>query len=85
MRKWIDIVDSSYGIQFLDKIFVESMEFDKKDFSRGQFGQPVFNNDIFIGVEYPTVENEIAGGKVRCGYVAGETIKKDVLKAILRL
>ncbi|MGA7722558.1 MAG: hypothetical protein WCA84_15410 [Ignavibacteriaceae bacterium] len=81
MRKWIDIVDSSYGIQFLDKIFVESMEFDKKDFSRGQFGQPVFNNDIFIGVEYPTVENEIAGGKVRCGYVAGETIKKDVFKS----
>jgi hypothetical protein len=77
MRKWVDIADSSDGIQFLDKIYVESMTFDKKEFSRGQFGQPVFDNDIFLGVEYPTVENEINGNKVKCGYVVGETIKKN--------
>jgi hypothetical protein len=81
MRKWIDVMDSSYGMQFLDKIYVESMTFDKKDFSRGQFGQPVFDDDIFIGVEYPTVENEMNGNKVRCGYVVGETIKKDAFKS----
>ncbi|MDR3628525.1 MAG: alpha-galactosidase [Ignavibacteriaceae bacterium] len=77
MRKWIEVSDSSYGVQFLDKIYVESMTFSIKDFSRAQFGQPVFNKDIFLGVEYPTVFNEIDGNKVRCGYVVGENIKKD--------
>jgi len=77
LRKWIEVADSSAGIQFLDKIYVESMTFDNKDFSHGQFGQPVFDNDIFLGVEYPTVENKIAGNKVMIGYVVGKEIKKD--------
>ena len=77
LRKWIEISDTSYGVQFLDRIYVESLTFQDKDFSRGQFGQPVFNNDLFLGVEYPTVENEISGNKLRIGYVVGEDIKKD--------
>ncbi len=77
LRKWIEVADSSDGIQFLDRIYVESMTFDEKDFSHGQFGQPVLNGDIFLGVEYPTVENEINGSKIRIGYVVGKEIKKD--------
>ena len=76
-RKWIEVSDSSYGVQFLDRIYVESLTFEKSDFSRGQFGQPVFNNDLFLGVEYPTVENKISGNKVRIGYVVGKEIKKN--------
>ena len=76
LRKWIAVADSSYGIQFLDRMYVESMTFDSSDFSRGQFGQPVFNNDLFLGVEYPTVKNKIAGNRVRIGYVVGKEIKK---------
>ncbi len=77
MRKWIEVSDSSYGIQFLDRIYVESMTLSNNDFSRGQFGQPVFNNDLFLGVEYPTVENKIDSNKVRIGYVVGKEIKKQ--------
>ena len=77
LRKWIEVADSSEGIQFLDKIYVESMTFGDKDFSHGKFGQPVLNDDIFLGVEYPTVENEITEGKVRIGYVVGKEIKKS--------
>ena len=77
MRKWIELSDSSYGIQFLDRIYVESMTLDNADFSHGQFGQPVFDNDIFMGVEYPTVENEISGKSIRIGYVVGREIKKE--------
>ncbi len=76
LRKWIDVADSSYGIQFLDRMYVESMTFEGNDFSRGQFGQPVFDNDLFLGVEYPTVENKLSGNRVRIGYVVGEKIKK---------
>jgi len=76
LRKWIAVADSSYGIQFLDRMYVESMTFDGNDFSRGQFGQPVFNNDLFLGVEYPTVENKLNGNRVRIVYVVGKEIKK---------
>ncbi len=76
MRKWITFSDSSYGIQFLDRIYVVSMTFKNTDFSRGQFGQPVFDNDIFMGVEYPTVVNHIRGNSVRIGYVVGREIGK---------
>jgi len=77
LRKWVQIVDTSEGIQFLDKIYIESITFDNKDFSHGQFGQPVFDDDIFLGVEYPTVENKIVGTKVMMGYVVGKEIKKE--------
>ena len=77
LRKWIEVADSSYGIQFLDRMYVESMTISNHDYSRGQFGQPVFNNDLFLGVEYPTVENKIDGNKVRIGYVVGKEIKKN--------
>jgi hypothetical protein len=77
LRKWIEISDSSYGIQFLDRISVESMTFDRADFSNGAFGQPVLNGDIFLGIEYPTVENSIDKKSVRMGYVVGQEIKKE--------
>ena len=77
MRKWIELSDSSYGIQFLDRIDVESMTFENPQFSDGSFGQPVLNGDIFLGVEYPTVENEITNASVQIGYVVGATIKKE--------
>ncbi|MGC8595549.1 MAG: hypothetical protein ACP5MI_08095 [Candidatus Kryptoniota bacterium] len=73
-RKWIGISDSSYGLQFLDRLYVESIKFDRAEFSHGQFGQPVFFNDIFLGLEYPTAENVISGSELRIGYVVGKTV-----------
>lgn len=77
MRKWIELSDPKYGTQFLNEIFPISLTFEKKKISHGQYGQPVFNNDIFLGVEYPTVENKIdQTGKVMSGYYVGEKITK---------
>jgi hypothetical protein len=78
MKKWIEISDSSDGIEFLDKLYLESFTFENKDLSHGQFGQPVFNKDIFFGVEYPTTENIIEEGRVMNGYVVGQKITKDI-------
>lgn len=78
MRKFIEISDTSFGMQFLDKIFLESITFEQKEFSHGQFGQPVFNKNIFLGVEYPTAENTIDAGKVTVGYIVGKNITKDI-------
>ena len=77
MRKWIDLSDSSFGIQFLDRIYVESMSIEGADYSDGKFGQPVLNKDIFLGVEYPTVENIVDGNTIRIGYVVGKEIKSE--------
>lgn len=81
MEKWIEIEDSSHGVQVLDKIYLEPMTFEKSDFSHGQFGQPVFNKDIFLGVEYPTAENRIEAGKIMCGYIVGQKITKEIYKS----
>ena len=48
------------------------MSFELSDFSHGQFGQPVFNKDIFLGVEYPTAENKIESDNIMCGYTVGQ-------------
>jgi len=74
-RKWIGICDSSEGINFLDMVYVESLNFGRASFSHGQFGQPVFYKDIFLGLEYPTAENFINGGQLKIGYVVGESVK----------
>lgn len=74
LRKWITICDSAEEIQFLDRIYVESLTFDRADFSHGQFGQPVFINDIFLGLEYPTAENVLNGNRLTIGYVVGKRI-----------
>jgi len=77
MRKWIEVADSSWGLDFLSKIYLEDMDFSASDFSHGQFGQPVLNKDIFFAVEYPSVENEIKGSKAKSGYLVGFKIEKE--------
>ncbi len=81
LRKWIELVDSAAGIHFLDRIYLESLTFRDAAFSHGQFGQPVFKNDIFLGVEYPTAENRIDSGRVMIGYVVGEKLTTSVYKS----
>ena len=81
MRKWIEISDTSFGTQFLDRIYLESLTFKEKEFSHGSFGQPVFNKDIFLGVEYPTTENIINSEKVLAGYIVGQKITNNVYKS----
>lgn len=77
IRKWIEISDSSEGIHFLNRLNVEDFEFIDPKFSHGEFGQPVFNNDIFLAVEYPAVENFIDGNHLKIGYIVGEKITKN--------
>ena len=77
IRKWIEISDSSEGIHFLDKINVEDFNFSNPKFSHGEFGQPVFNKDIFLAVEYPAVQNLINENQIKIGYVIGKKITKD--------
>ena len=78
LRKYVDVKDTSYGIHFFDKIFIEDLTIENSNYSYGQFGQPVFDNDIFLGVEYPAAENLIDKNHLRIGYVVGQEIDKNL-------
>ena len=77
LRKWIEVSDSLDSVQFLDRMYVESMTFSHPRFSGGKLGQPLFNDDIFWGVEYPTAETDVHGSTVRSGYVCGREIGRE--------
>ncbi|HUI63469.1 MAG TPA: hypothetical protein VL126_01405 [Bacteroidota bacterium] len=74
LRKWIELSDSLDGVQFLDRIYVESMMIPRHHFAGGSLGQPLLGDDIFLGVEYPTVESDAQSHLVRMGYVCGQVI-----------
>ncbi len=77
LRKWIEVSDSLDSVQFVDRMYVESMTFSHPRFSGGKLGQPMFNDDIFWGVEYPTAETDVRGSAVRSGYVCGREIGRE--------
>jgi len=77
LRKWIEVSDSLDSVQFLDRIYIESMTFSRPRFSGGKLGQPLFNDDLFWGVEYPTAETDVRGNAVRSGYVCGREIRSE--------
>jgi hypothetical protein len=81
MRKWIRVADSADAMHFLQKMDVERMDFQGIQPEGGAFGQPVFAGDIFIGVEYPGVENKVKGSHVSSGYVIGETLIQEGLQS----
>lgn len=81
IRKWIDIVDSSEGIHFLTKLQVEALKFANPSFSHGEFGQPVFSDDMFFGVEYPASENIISDRELKCGYTAGLKMTGNIYRS----
>jgi hypothetical protein len=71
MRKWITVTDSIGSAHFLDAIDVERLRLEGAVPSHGEFGQPVFAAEFYLGVEYPGAVNHLEGSAVACGYVAG--------------
>jgi len=81
IKKWLEISDLSSGIHFLDFFGIENLEFSNANYTHGEFGQPVFNSDIFLGGEYPGIENKIQNKSLKIGYVLGEKITSNVIKS----
>jgi len=81
LRKKILISDQGEGLHFLEKIQIENMKFPDTAITRGDFGQPVFYNDLFLGVEYPAAENTIDCKNVKCGYLAALKLSKKTYES----
>jgi hypothetical protein len=74
MRKWLEVADSSAGIHFLDRIAVECLSLPPASVTHGEFGQPLFVDDVFLGIEYPAVETTRLGQRVDMEYVVGAKV-----------
>lgn len=73
-RQWLRLTVSGTGTYFVDSLAVLRDQLAPARFSLGGFGQPLFADDLFLGLEYPASSNTAAGGVVTLARVVGENI-----------
>ena len=66
-RQWIHLGKPGDGTFFLEWIAPACNEWGVPRFTLGGFGQPLFAEDLFLGLEYPTGINSVAGSEVVLG------------------
>jgi hypothetical protein len=77
MRQWVSLPKPQQGTQFIDWVSVAKNEWGIPQFSLGGFGQPLFADDLFMGVEYPTAINQANGSEADLGGYVGENIAAE--------
>ncbi len=65
------------GTLFIDSVSVAKNQWGLPKFSLGGFGQPIFAEDIFLGVEYPTALNKANGSEADLGGYIGVNIPAE--------
>jgi hypothetical protein len=73
MRKRLEIRSLGRNPVFLDQIVVDDLELAGAGLRLGGFGQPVFADDLFMGLEYPGGTAGRHAGRIRVSYTAGDT------------
>jgi hypothetical protein len=73
-RQWLRIAKPEHGTYFLEWVAPGSNEWGVPRFSLGGFGQPLFAEDLFLGLEYPTGINTVTGSEVTLGSNVGLNI-----------
>ncbi|HEX3743628.1 MAG TPA: hypothetical protein VHW09_06855 [Bryobacteraceae bacterium] len=76
-RQWLHIAKPQQGTLFLEWVAPASNEWGVPRFTLGGFGQPLFGEDVFLGLEYPTGINTINGDEVTLGSNVGLNIPDD--------
>lgn len=75
MRQWL--VLKTTGKLFLDSVAVARNSWPGASFVLGGFGQPLYANDLFLGLEYPTSYNIASGPSVSLSSIVGMLIPPD--------
>ncbi len=71
----LEIINLGSDQLFLEKAIVLSLNLGGAQLTLGGFGQPVYGEDIFFGVEYPSAYNEfIAPDNIICWHRIGEVL-----------
>jgi hypothetical protein len=73
-RQWVKIAKPARGTLFIDWASVFKSDWGVPRFTLGGYGQPLFSDDLFLGVEYPTAINHADGAKVDLGGHVGLNI-----------
>jgi hypothetical protein len=66
-RQWLRVAKPTRGTLYLEWVAPASNEWGVPRFALGGFGQPLFAEDLFLGLEYPTGLNTVAGAEVTLG------------------
>lgn len=81
VRKHLEIRASGKERVFLDQITVESFTLRGLEPRLGGFGQPLYADNVFFGVEYPASYNIADGRTVRLSYYSGETTSPESIRS----
>ena len=73
-RQWVHIARPQQGTWFIDWLAVAKNEWGVPRFTLGGFGQPLFAEDLFLGLEFPTGQNTVTGDEVTLGSSPGVNI-----------
>jgi len=76
-RQWIRVAKPAQGTYFIDWLAPAKNEWGVPRFTLGGFGQPLFAEDIFLGLEYPTGVNTVSGNEVTLGGYVGVNIPDE--------
>jgi len=73
-RQWVHIAKPQQGTYFIDWLAVAQNEWGVPRFSMGGFGQPLFGEDLFLGLEFPSSLNTADEAQVTLGSYIGLNI-----------
>jgi hypothetical protein len=73
-RQWLTVRKPAQATYFIDSVSVFKAEWGLAHFSLGGYGQPLFTDDLFFGLEYPTATNRADGNVVDLGGRVGLNI-----------
>jgi len=76
-RQWVKIAKPAQGTYFVDGVSVFKSEWGLAQFSLGGYGQPLFADDLFFGLEYPTGMNRVEGSVVDLGGRVGVNVPAE--------
>jgi hypothetical protein len=76
-RQWLTLKKPAQGTDFVDWVSVLKTEFGLPRFSLGGYGQPLFAEDLFFGLEYPTGINRAEAGMVDLGGRVGVNVPEE--------
>lgn len=73
LKKWLEIRSTGKAPVFLDQVSVEDLALPGTRVRLGGFGQPLYADNLFLGLEYPGGYNAADRGKLRLWSYVGET------------
>ena len=73
----IELKTTGKGTFFIDSLAAAKNDWGADEFRLGGFGQPLFSDDLFMGLEYPTSINTAHQASVSLGGIVGLNIPPE--------